>query len=119
MRRRQVDISDLTDAGWIRSNAVRIRRTRDGRYEIDIKKRERDSANNPSGFPFGKKKIPLPKSKRRSSLTIGQALSSAQSAGNRIGDTGAFDTWLQKTGLDHRGPQMQKKLKAAFFEGVG
>lgn len=78
-----------------------------------------DMKSNPL-FGFGKKRKarPVARTGKRSSMTISQASSAAYQAGARIGDTGAFDSWLEKEGLAGRGKVLRKRLEDQFRKGV-
>ena len=59
-----------------------------------------------------------PKPPKRSDWPIGKALDQAYKAGLHHGDTGAFEDWLEKTGLAGRGPLLQAKLEREFRRAV-
>ncbi len=55
---------------------------------------------------------------RRSTMTIGQAITSAYHAGKQLGDTGLFEQWLAKQGLEDRSDNIKSRLQDAFDKGV-
>ncbi len=66
-------------------------------------------------FGFGPKRE---LSKRASKLTIPAAMAAARRAGQRLGDTGLFGSWLFETGLDHRGERVRRRLQHEFEAAV-
>ncbi len=54
---------------------------------------------------------------RRSSMTVGEAVRTARSAGAKSGDTGEFEGWLSSKGLQDRGRVVIDRLKNEYRYG--
>ena len=67
-------------------------------------------------FGFGGK--PKKKAMKKSSMTFGQAMHAAFAAGEKSGDTGHFDEWLDSKGLSERSSLQREKLEKEFSRGV-
>lgn len=79
------------------------------------------AARQPNLWPLSRKTAkakPAKTKKSRSSLTVGQALDKAFAAGQKIGDTGVFDSWLAENHLDTRGKALVQRLRQHFEQGV-
>lgn len=77
----------------------------------------RSTRRNLWPFKSSTKPRPTTTKSRRSSMTIGQAVRAARQAGERSGDTGLFDSWLESQGLSGRGDTLKRRLRAEYEQG--
>lgn len=69
-------------------------------------------------FGFGRKPAAKKRVGKSAAMPVAEAVRAALKAGQDAGDTGAFDSWLSRSGLADRGALLEARLRASFERGV-